>query len=490
MKRFFINLHGPAAAILFAATLFSFPARAAEKESPAIHINPAKSWGVWEGWGVSLCWWANVFGDRDDIADAVFTTRITRVEQWEVPGLGLNIARYNAGGSAGREFDGRRMVVSKIILPYRQMQGFWLDPKSAAPDSPSWDWSVDAKQRAMLIKARDRGADRFELFSNAPMWWMCANDNPSGAAGKTEVNLLPGQYQNFAIYLAAIARRAKEKWGISFTTVEPFNEPSADYWFADCKQEGLHFPPPQQVAFLPYLRAELDRCGLKDLPIAASDETSYTHGLKSWNAYPASAKVLVGKVNVHGYEGTKGPRKELHDAVIRDRKPLWNTEYGEKQADGLQMARCIHLDLQELRPTAWCYWQAFDHGGWGLFDTDMVNARIKGVNPKYYVLAQYTRHIRPGMKLLETGDRAVIAAHDPAARKLVLVVFNDGPARDWSCDLSRFGTVSGPVTRWVTEPGAAARYEQRHDIKLAGKSLGCTLSANSIQTFEVENVAP
>ncbi|MEI9959844.1 MAG: hypothetical protein WDM76_01555 [Limisphaerales bacterium] len=25
-------------------------------------INPQTTWGVWEGWGTSLCWWANVFG--------------------------------------------------------------------------------------------------------------------------------------------------------------------------------------------------------------------------------------------------------------------------------------------------------------------------------------------------------------------------------------------------------------------------------------------
>src|SRR5438876_6209702 len=27
-------------------------------------INPQTTWGTWEGWGTSLCWWANVFGNR------------------------------------------------------------------------------------------------------------------------------------------------------------------------------------------------------------------------------------------------------------------------------------------------------------------------------------------------------------------------------------------------------------------------------------------
>jgi galactan endo-1,6-beta-galactosidase len=31
-----------------------------------IAISPTADYGVWEGWGTSLAWWANVFGDRDD----------------------------------------------------------------------------------------------------------------------------------------------------------------------------------------------------------------------------------------------------------------------------------------------------------------------------------------------------------------------------------------------------------------------------------------
>lgn len=471
---------------LFAAEPSSAVGPAAPRD---IRPDPREAREVWEGWGLSLCWWAKVFGQRDDIADALFTTRTVRVDRWDVPGLGLNIVRYNAGACSWNELEGgRRMKVSKIILPYRQIEGYWLDPKSADPDSPSWDWNVDANQRAMLLKARDRGADRFELFSNAPMWWMCANDNPSGAAGKTEENLLPGQYRNFATYLAAIARRAKDRWGVAFTSVEPFNEPISGYWFADSKQEGLYLSPASQAAFLPLLRAELDRRGLPDLAIAASDETSYTHALKTWNRYDAATKALVAQVNVHGYEGAKGPRRPLHDAVVvRDRKRLWNSEYGEKQADGLQMARCLQLDFKDLRPSAWSYWQALDGGGWGLFDTDMLKAGIKAVNPKYHVLAQYTRHIRPGMTLLDTGDADTVAAYSAAARRLVLVVFNPGPAREARFDLSALRVADGPVESFLTAPKAEARYERRPGLRVVASRFVAALAADSVQTFELEN---
>ena len=487
-----------ALALALAAPLASLAAEQAQAPAPHdIRPDPAAPGRVWDGWGVSLCWWAKVYGDRDDIADAVFTTKTVRVEQTEVPGLGLNIARYNAGACSWNEIDGRKMVVSKHILPFRQIDSFWLDPRSSDPESSSWNWNADANQRAMLLKARDRAADRFELFSNSPPWWMCANDNPSGAADKHAENLRPDQHENFAVYLASIARRAKDRWGVAFTTIEAFNEPISGYWTQTGKQEGSYFSSKVQAAFLPVLRAALDKQGLADTPIAASDETSYTHGLKTWNSFDASAKALVHQVNVHGYEGGKGPRRELHEAVVvRDGKPLWNTEYGDKQGDGLLMARCIHLDFQDLRPTAWSYWQAVDGGingvggsGWGLFDARMLDGAKLGVNPKYFVLAQYTRHLRPGMTVLESGDARTIAAYSAAERKLVLIAFNDGPAaRATRFDLSAFSVPDQKVASWLTSPKAEARYAPQAPLKLAGRRFEPTLPADSIQTFELRDV--
>ena len=164
-----------------------------------------------------------------------------------MPGLGLTIARYNAGACGWRKIGGREMQKSRIILRYRQMEAFWLDDRSSDPDSDSWDWSVDARQRKMLALAKERGVAHFELFSNSPPWWMTRNDNPSGGPKPTDDNLSPEHQRNFAIYLATVARRAQDEWGVSFTTVSPFNEPVSEWWHADCKQEGCHVSPPQQA---------------------------------------------------------------------------------------------------------------------------------------------------------------------------------------------------------------------------------------------------
>ena len=64
---------------------------------------------------------------------------------------------------------------------------------------------------------------------------------------------------------------------------------------------------------------------------------------------------------------------------------------------------------------------------------------------KYFLLAQYARHIRSGMTLLETGETNTVGAYDPKARKVVIVALKDGEAREFVFDLSRFAGVDGPI---------------------------------------------
>lgn len=449
-------------------------------------LDPAKTQGTWDGWGISLCWWAKVYGNRDDVADLLFTTNIVDFEGYKLPGLGMNIVRYNAGACSWNEVGDRKMVVSKSILPFRQIESYWLDGKSDDPQSKSWDWKVDANQRAMLQKARERGANYFELFSNSPPWWMCKNDNPSGQAEKGKENLAPENFQKFAIYLATLARYAKDHWGITFTTVEPLNEPSLKVWTADFRQEGCYLEPDSQAAILQHLRAELNNCGLKDMPIAASDENQYSHAVATWEKFDAATRALVGQFNVHGYQYEKGPRAQVYKLAKSEGKRLWNSEYGDNNGTGLKLANNIHLDMRELHPTAWCYWQLFDGKGWGLVQTEVPPTKILGVNPKYFVLAQYTRHIRPGMEILDTGDPDIISAYDVKTRKLVIVAVNPGDqARDKVCDLARFGVTTSAASCWRTEPKGDSRYQKQLDVSVAKSQLALNLPPFSVQTFEI-----
>jgi alpha-galactosidase len=453
-------------------------------------INPSENRGTRDGWGCSLAWWANVFGTRDDLADILFTTKDTAVTTNTassngqiLPGLGMNIARYNAGGCTDSEVEGRRMVASPNIPAFKQIEGFWRDWYSTDPTSASWRWSADATQRAMLLKARDRGANLFELFSNSPLWWMCDNFNPSGSSSGTTDNLQAWNHDEHAIYLSTVAKYATDNWGITFNSVAPFNEPIAGWWRADGTQEGCYFSTSTQATVIGNLRRELNNRALQTSLVAASDESKYDMALDTWNAFNATTRAQIGQVNVHGYQYGGGRRDLLRSAVGNQR--LWNSEYGEADSTGMELVSNLNLDFEYLRPTAWCYWQPLDSGGWGLIRSNPGDNWIGEVNPKYFVLAQYSRHIRPGMTIINGGSRDTIAAYDQLGKKLVIVTTNYGTAQSITHDLSAFSFLGGPIRRWITQTGAGDKYALRTDLSLSGKSLTAFFPANTVQTFEI-----
>lgn len=454
-------------------------------------LNPSTNWGVWDGWGTSLAWWAKKFGSRDDLADIFFSTKTTSFGGISVPGLGLNIVRYNAGACSWNLVNGESMVVSPKMMASRQIEGFWTDWTSTDPSSSSWKWSVDSNQRNMMSKAKARGANRFELFSNSPMWWMCKNHNPSGADDGGD-NLQSWNVNQHAVYLATIAKYAKDHWGITFGTVEPFNEPSSDWWKGQTgTQEGCHFGAASQVPVIAALRTELNNRGLSSTLISASDENSYDLAVSTFNSLGTTALSSIGQINVHGYEEASGRRDTLYSLVSGKSKKLWNTEYGESDATGSRLASNLILDFRWLHPTAWVYWQVLDGGGWGLIDADNDSGSVGSVSQKYFVLAQFTRHIREGMRILDGGADNVVAAYDAANQKLVIVAVNWGNAQYLNFDMSKFSkpSVSGAkVTRWKTQIGSGDRYVAYQDTSVSGTKFWSWFENNTVQTFEVPNV--
>lgn len=455
-------------------------------------VDPSTTWGTWEGWGTSLCWWGKAYGDRDDLADLMFTRNTVSYNGSSLPGLGLNIVRYNAGACTDHAINGESMVPSSNILASRQMDGYWLDWFSADPASASWDWNADGNQRALLRKAADRGANLFELFSNSPLWWMCYNHNPSGATIGITDNLQSWNHRQHAVYLATVAKYAKDNWGVDFRYVDAFNEPTS-WWGANGTQEGCHFDVSTQATVIGYLRAELDARGLSGTAVTASDETAYDLARATWAGLGDTARGQVAKVNVHGYEYEGGRRDLLYNDVHAAGKVLWNSEYGEDDGTGLRLATNLTLDMRWLHPTAWVYWQVLDGGGWGLIQADEEAGTTGAVNTKYHVLAQFARHIRPGMTIIDGGEANTVAAYDAAARRLVLVTTNYGSAQTITYDLSRFGSVGGGagglVPRWTTQTGGGDRYAYHADTYLSGSGFSCAFPANTVQTFQVDGVA-
>ena len=455
-------------------------------------ISPATGWGTWEGWGVSLAWWAAAFGQQDDLADLFFTTDWSVFNGVSVPGLGLNIARYNAGATSyNTDPDGSVIVISADIITSRLMDGFWLNWDSTDPTSSSWNWTVDDNQRTMMLKAQARGVNYIELFSNSPMWWMCTNLNPSGNNAGGNNNLEAWNYDQHALYLASIALEAKSSWGVTFTSVEAFNEP-VDNWVGDTgTQEGCHFDTSTQATVIGYLRSELDSRSLSGIMVSASDENTYDKAVSTWKSFDSTVKADVGRINVHGYQYQDGNRAGLYTLAKDAGISIWNSEYGEDDTTGEKLVSNIILDLIWLHPTAWVYWQALDGGGWGLIDADVQAGTIGDISQKYYILAQFTRHIREGMLILDGGSDYTVAAYDASAEKLIIVAVNWGSAQYLNFDLSEFsvpGVDGATVTRWSTQIGSGYQYNNWTDTVISGTKFWSYFDENQVMTFEVENV--
>ncbi|KAG6957316.1 hypothetical protein JG688_00011026 [Phytophthora aleatoria] len=413
----------------------------------------------WDGWGTSLCWWANVFDDREDIADLLFTTKdavTLNGSTSSLPALGLTIARYNIGGSANNVVDDSgtevSMETSDNMPVFKLMETFWLDWMSKDPTSTSWNWDADAKQRAMVGLATQRDVDILEAFSNSPPWWMTNNHATAGGDDGDKDNLEDWNHDQFALYLATVVSHARTSWGINFTYVEAFNEPMSTWWEYPGGQEGCHFEVDTQMDVLVKLRSQLDTLGLQDVAVSSSDENSPSLALSTLTSMSSDADVMaaIGKVNTHGYDV---------------KQKFWDSEYGESDATGLSLAESIALDINQMGVSAFVYWQALDSGAWGLIQSN------------------------PGDNWIDDSTNTVVAL-DAASKLLVLVTVNLGDsASTVMFDLSSFTTAAGPITAWTTETSGTGALHESSKVDFSGTSFSASIPAASVTTFEVQGVA-
>ena len=480
-----------------AALLLSAPVAGADT---TVRPNPADVRSAsFDGWGCSLCWWANAFGsgaNADTLADLCFTTKTVNWQGVALPGLGLKIIRYNIGGGGGGATidSGTIEQVSPNMPAFKNLGGYQLNWYSGDPASTSWNWNMDAAQRSMMQKAQARGANRVEFFSNSPLWWMCYNHSTAGS-GSGDNNLQSWNYDSFAVYLATVVQYAQSHWNVSVNYVEPFNEPAAWWWKYPQGQEGCRFDPGLQPTIIASLRAALDSRGLQSVGVTASDENDVDTARNTWNSFSLATQSRIGKVNAHGYAGIspyrgtgRGPLRQAVGSA-----KLWMSEYGDSDGSGLTMADSILRDLTEMRPSGWVYWQPFDSGGWGLIQSNPGDNWIGGPNRKWRVLAQFSRHIQQGEAILGSDDKNSVVAYDAAQHKLKIVTANLGAAQFYAYDLSAFYAVTGTVTRWTTTIAPTGgtpdwAYLQSNGGSAAAKTFRAYSYPNSVSTFEISGV--
>ncbi|MBR0433320.1 MAG: hypothetical protein IJK15_06475 [Bacteroidaceae bacterium] len=441
-------------------------------------VNPADLRQPCEGWGVSLCWWANMCGKWDD-------AKIDQLVDWLVSptGLNYNIFRYNIGGGDdphNANCTPHHMGNGKGLRA--EMEGF----KDYSGDSYHWD--RDAAQRKIMLKIKEKRPDAiFEAFSNSAPFYMTYSGCVAGAVKGGDDNLRPEFYKEFAHYLVDVCKHYKDEYGIEFVTLEPFNEPNTNYWSANGGQEGCHFSFSSQIAFLKVLAPILAESGLKTI-IAASDETSVATSVSGFKEFQkAGVMDLVGQWNTHTYTATIPSRAQIGSLARSEGKRLWMSEVGSSGtgiAGNLSLMQRLMDDVRYIMPTVWIDWQYVEEKGdqWCTVRGSFSGQTFERVK-SYYVHQHITRFIQAGYTFVSSLNASTLAAVSPGRDSLVLVAINtDGSESSHSARIL-FGTPdAGAITALVTT--AEANLQPLGDVTLDEHGvLHYTLPSLSIATF-------
>lgn len=488
-------------------TALRFSTKEDIKAADNVVISPFNAYqindGVFEGWGTSLCWWANRVGYSDSLS------KQTAEAFFGDSGLRMNIARFNIGG-------GDDPSHTHITRTDSDMPGYTKYNNGQI----TYDWSADANQRNVLFKSIEACKDGLivEMFSNSPPYYMTKSGCSSGNTDGGKNNLKDDQYDDFAEYFANVCDHYKNVWGVDIQSVAPMNEPYTNFWYAGSpKQEGCHFDiGNSESTVITELNKAMQRHGLGDVIISASDETSIDTAIDAYNALSADAKKAVSRIDTHTYGGSR--RSQLKDLALNNNVNLWMSEVDGGATAGkdngqmgaaLWLAERMSVDLNGMNPSAWILWQAIDKhicaagyngkkdsgmpdintGFWGLAVADHDNDNII-LTKKYYAFGQFSRYIRPGFTMLNASGNNV-AAYDEKNDQLVIVAVNTSSTnREVNYDLSQFDSIGSnvQVIRTSGDVQSGENWKEFSPVSTNSSGFSTSLLANSVTTFIINDV--
>ena len=445
---------------LLAALLLAAPASV--RADYTATVNPGSVLVTnFQGWGSSLCWWANVVGsysNRTNYVDLAFTQ------------LKLNIVRYNIGG-------GQNPAITVPNQGYRTlMQGF-------EPTNGIWNWNADLNQRWVLQAAVARGANLVEAFANSPPWWVCVNSNVDSNLSGTNNLQVTGEMA-FANYLATVVSNLTLLDGVHFDYVTPMNEPSLST--ANASQEFCHMSNDQQQRVLNDLRAALNTAAPATGVEATEDYDEY-EAYVDLTAYSSTTLGNLALLSSHTYK--TGDAASLKSFAAAQKKPYWVTEYGDNDGTGMKMAQRIHDDITGMGVPAWIYWQVVDSApGWGFLYNTLLAPTNSGfttsytINQKFYVMGQFSQFIRPGSKIISVNDTNTLAAFTPTNSTLVLVMLNtNSTSFNVTYNLSNFGPLPWQVS--ATQTVSGENMAPLPAPVVANQQFTAAIPAGSVTTF-------
>ena len=399
--------------------------------------------------------------------------------------------RYNIGGGG------------QILNPARFTPGYLLA-------DGAYNWLADPDGRDMLARAARYGVPRLVAFANAAPPEFTTNGKGCGG------ELRADRVSQYAVYLARVVAHLSAN-GTPLELVSPMNEPDSS--FSSCQQEGMQVP----VSLRAPLVAAVQK-GLAALGSSAgvtADESNGTGILLS------EAPVWLGKlasppaaIVYHAYNSPDAAQLQAVRALgagasrpvfMSEVCCLFNDRYSigfhPGMESGIWLARIIWSNLTEAGASSFSWWVALspelgcdartptcgtlvNNQGWddGLiyYDRDYRSDRNLRLllTKRYWVYAQFSRWITPGMRLHAiTGSTsgAEVLVFEGNGRTVVVAISPSGASATTRFSLELPWLASAKASVYRTSPTQNA-------APLAGVSasagvLALALPVQSVTTY-------
>jgi len=446
------------------------------------------------GIGASGAWWSEpvaAFGPRT-------VAQVGRL-LYSREGLALSQFRFNIGGGGVG------------------VTTWWKAPPSFFLSNGQFDFNDDPAGVEFLLQAQRWGVRDLVGFVNSAPPAFTSNHHSCGGT------LLARDIPAYALELAETVQGIWRTFHVRLRYVSPMNEPVGSQ--APCRQEGMAVPVSERGPLVVDLARDLAR--LAPWARVIADESSYATQLLNqapqWLAYPGARRALAA-LAVHGYDYPS--RAVLRQVALLGRReglPIWDTEiccfdgegfgyqYDPTMTSGLWLARTIYKDLMVEDASVFDWWIALSpdlgcspaadptcfqdinplgrNDGLIYFDLNGVRDgdRRLYLTKRYYVLGQFSRYLRPGMKLVPvvTSDARVEALAGLSRSRLVLVLIDLTPAASppvpIQIDLPDGLRLDRLVTGYMTDPRIS--WGQAPRATLAGSTVLVLNQPDSVTTY-------
>ncbi len=435
-------------------------------QSQEISIYPEVHYQTMHSFGASDAWRAQFVGQnwpvekRERIADLLFSKEFDK--KGNPLGIGLSLWRFYIGAGSMEQGDNSNI------------ENKWRRAESFLQEDSTYNWNKQAGQQWFLRAAHKRGVERFLAFTIAPPVQYAINGKAYSINNDERINLKPGHYDDYAIFLAEIMEHFEEE-GMRFDYLSPINEPQWDW--SKASQEGTAATNEDIYLFVNYLSKEIQSRQL-NTSIVISEAADIQFIYNKYHASGDQATVFFSDnsalnlshlpkventISGHSYFTTWPVAKQIDTRkMLRakldelDSLDYWQTEFcileeSDEIGNGnvrdlgmgtaLYVARVIHSDITIANASSWQWWTAlttFDYKDGLIYldtgdESDLFNREKMVFNGQIreskllWTLGNFSRFVRPGMvrvdAVIHDNEKIDIAAFKKD-KDCVLVLIN------------------------------------------------------------------